>query len=320
MQALLFDRFGDAGVLRYATVPDPRPRQGHAIVRTAAIGLNFADIYRRNGNYHLAGEPPWVLGYEAAGTVESIDGHGFEVGSRVAFADCPHANAELASVPIDKLIALPDSITFETAAAALLQGLTAQYLTEDSHRVSSGESILVHAAAGGVGLLLVQYAKAAGAFVCGLVSSEEKRRAALDAGADRVLLYRQEWVSESRALTTGGAGFDAVFDSVGTTVAQSLDAARLRGTVVFFGMAAGDPAPVDPRRLMDESKTLTGGDLWNYLTSATERRSRAARLFASIHEGRLHPRIAASFPLAEGAAAHRFLESRRAIGKVLLVT
>jgi NADPH2:quinone reductase len=319
MKALLFDRFGDASVLRFGTLPDPEPRPGHAIVRTAAIGLNFADIYRRNGNYHLVGEPPWVLGYEAAGTVESIEGDGFAPGERVTFADCPRANAELVSVPIDRLIAVPETISFEIAAAVLLQGLTAQYLAEESHRVTSGEAVLVHAAAGGVGLLLVQYAKAAGGFVCGLVSSEEKRRAALEAGADHALIYGDDWVGESRALTPGGAGFDVVYDSVGTTLARSLDAARVRGTVVFFGMAAGDPVPVDPRRLMDESKTLTGGDLWNFLTSAAERRSRAARLFASIADGRIHPRIAATFPLAEGAAAHRFLESRGAIGKVLFV-
>ena len=319
MKALCFDHFGGPEVLRYATLPDPEPVAGHAIVRTAAIGLNFADVYRRKGNYHLAGAAPWVLGYEAAGTVVSIEGEGVAVGARVAFADSPHANAELVSVPIDKLIALPDSITFEIAAAVLIQGLTAQYLAEDSHRVVAAESVLVHAAAGGVGLLLVQYARAAGAFVAGLVSSEEKQLATLDAGADHALIYDDRWVSESRALTRDGLGFDVVYDSAGTTLGQSLDAARIRGQVVFFGMAAGDPTPVDPRRLMDESKTLTGGDLWNFLTSPAERRHRAARLFKAIGKGMLRARIAASFPLAKGADAHRFLESRRAIGKVLLL-
>ena len=319
MNALCFDHFGGPEVLRYATLPDPEPRAGHAIVSTAAIGLNFADVYRRKGNYHLAGAAPWVLGYEAAGTVVSSEGAGLEVGARVAFADSPHANAELVSVPVDKLLALPDSITFETAAAVLLQGLTAQYLVEDSHPVAAGEWVLVHAAAGGVGLLLVQYTKAAGAFVVGLVSSAEKQVAALDADADHALLYREDWVTASRALTRDGLGFDVVYDSVGTTLGQSLDAARIRGHVVFFGMAAGDPAPVDPRRLMDASKTLTGGDLWSYLTSHAERSRRAARLFEAIGKGVVRPRIAASFPLAEGAAAHRFLESRGAIGKVLLL-
>jgi NADPH2:quinone reductase len=311
MHALLFDRFGPADVLEYREIADLRRAPGHAIVRTRAIGLNFADIYRRNGNYHLSGTAPWILGYEAAGIVESIDGEGFAIGDRVAFADSPHANAELVSVPIEKLVPLPDDISFETAAALMLQGLTAQYLVGESHRVVAGERVLVHAAAGGVGLLLVQLAKAAGAIVTGLVSSEEKRAAALEAGAEEVLLTSDDWSSSAR--------FDVVYDSVGATLARSLDAVRVRGHVVFFGMAAGDPPLVDPRRLMDESKTLTGGDLWSYLTSAGERRTRAARLFEEVRAGGLTARIARTFALRDGAEAHRFLESRQAIGKVLLL-
>lgn len=311
MHALLFDRFGAADVLEFREIAGPRPAPGHAIVRTRAIGLNFADIYRRNGNYHLSGTSPWILGYEAAGVIESIDGEGFAIGDRVAFADSPQANAELVSVPIERLVPLPDDISFETAAALMLQGLTAQYLVRESHRVVAGERVLVHAAAGGVGLLLVQLAKAAGAIVTGLVSSEEKRVAALEAGADEVLLTGDDWSSAAR--------FDVVYDSVGATLTRSLDAVRVRGHVVFFGMAAGDPALVDPRRLMDESKTLTGGDLWSFLTSAEERRTRAARLFDDVRAGRLTPRIARTFALSDGAEAHRFLESRKAIGKVLLI-
>jgi len=301
MNALFFNRFGGPDVLQYGPLPDPEPRADHAIVRTKAIGLNFADVYRRNGNYHLAGSPPWILGYEAAGVIE-------ETGERVAFADSPYANAELVSVSLDKLVPLPDAISFEVAASVMLQGLTAQYLVEDSVRIGRGTSVLVHAAAGGVGLLLVQFAKAAGADVSGAVSSEEKARAALEAGADRIFIG-DEWTSEK---------FDVVYDSVGSTLARSLDATRVRGTVVFYGMAGGDPLPVDPRRLMDESKTVTGGDLWNYLTSAEERRSRAARMFAMLERGTLKPRIASTFALSDGAEAHRFLESRAAVGKGLL--
>lgn len=317
MHALLFDRFGSADVLEYRELPDPRPASGHAIVRTRAIGLNFADIYRRNGTYHLSGAAPWILGYEAAGIVESIAdddlavGDAFAVGDRVAFADSPHANAELVPVPVEKLVPLPDDVAFETAAALMLQGLTAQYLVRESHRVAAGERVLVHAAAGGVGLLLVQLAKSAGAIVTGLVSSEEKRAAARDAGADEVLLTSDDW--------SAGGRFDVVYDSVGSTLARSLDAVRVRGHVVFFGMAGGDPAPVNPRRLMDESKSLTGGDLWSFLTSAEERRARAALLFDDVRAGRLTPRIARTFALRDGAEAHRFLESRQAIGKVLLL-
>ena len=302
MKALLFDRFGGPEVLRYDEFPDPQPREGHAIVRTKAIGLNFADIYRRLGNYHLVGSPPWILGYEGAGVIEGT-------GQRVAFADSPHANAELVSVAESKLIPLPDDISFETAAAVLLQGLTAQYLIEDSYRVVSGTRALMHAASGGVGLMLVQLAKRAGAHVTALVSSEEKRVAAREVGADEVRLYGDsEW----------GNGYDVVYDSVGTTLGKSIDATRERGTIVFYGFSGGDPKAVDPRVLMDGSKTLTGGDLWSYLTSAEERRSRAARLFEAIRDG-VKVTIARTFALHDGAEAHRFLESRKAIGKVLLI-
>lgn len=200
MKALVFERFGGPEVLEIREVPDPEPRPGHAIVRLQAIGLNFADIYRRRGSYHLAGEPPWIAGYEGAGAVESVAGEGpFRPGDRVAFADSPFANAELASVPFDKLIPLPDEVTAETAAALLLQGLTAQYLTRDSHPLRPGESALVHAAAGGVGLLLVQIAKALGARVLGVTSSEAKARSVLEAGADAVALDSQDWVAAAAA-------------------------------------------------------------------------------------------------------------------------
>jgi NADPH2:quinone reductase len=318
MKALCFERFGGPEVLAVREVPDPAPRPDHAVVRMLAIGLNFADVYRRRGNYHLAGDPPWIAGYEGAGVVESIEGEGpFRAGDRVAFADSPFANAELVSVPFDKLIPLPDDIPAETAAALLLQGLTAQYLTRDSHPVRPGESALVHAAAGGVGLLLVQIARALGARVLGVTSSEEKARAVLEAGADAVALDSQDWVRAARDLAAGGV--DVAYDSVGTTLTRSFEAVRTGGHVVFYGMAGGDPPLVDPRMLMNTSKRLTGGDLWNVLRTAEDRRSRAAELFGWVREGRLKVQIAARFPLAEGAAAHAFLESRRSSGKILLI-
>lgn len=277
-------------------------------MRTRAIGLNFADVYRRRGNYHLAGNPPYVLGYEAAGVIED----GPDAGKRVAFADVPFANAELVAVPHDKLIPLPDSISFEIAAAVLLQGLTAQYLIHDSYAVKPGERAVVHAAAGGVGLLLVQLLKGAGAHVTALTSSEEKAAAAREAGADATVLYSKDWQTAVR-------GCDVVYDSVGSTLRDSLDAVRTGGAVVFYGMAGGDPAPVDPRPLMDGSKTLTGGDLWNVLASATERMRRARLLFEAVASGALRVRIDKTFPLSAGADAHRYLESRRSTGKILLV-
>jgi NADPH2:quinone reductase len=317
VKVLAFDRFGGPEVLALRDVPDPALQPGHAVVRLRAIGLNFADVYRRRGNYHLAGDPPWIAGYEGAGVVESAGEGPFRVGDRVGFADSPFANAELVPVPFDKLIPLPDDIPFETAAALLLQGLTAQYLTRDSHPLQRDESALVHAAAGGVGLLLVQIARAIGARVLGVTSSAAKAQAVLDAGADAVVLDSQDWVAAARALAPGGV--DVAYDSVGSTLTRSFEAVRTGGHVVFYGMAGGDPPLVDPRMLMDGSKRLTGGDLWNVLRTAEDRRSRAAELFGWVRSGSLKVQIAARFPLAEGAAAHALLESRRSSGKVLLI-
>jgi NADPH2:quinone reductase len=318
MHALIFDRFGGPEVLRWDTLPDPRAGAGQALVRTHAVGLNFADVYRRNGTYHLSGQAPWILGYEGAGVIEvaAAGDDALPVGTRVGFADMPHANAEYVVVDADKLLPLPDGIDFDTAAAVLLQGLTAQYLVTDSFHVRAGQTAVVHAAAGGVGLLLTQMLKARGARVIGIASSATKHEAALAAGADLAIGY-EGMVDRIRQLTDG-RGADVVYDSVGRTLGDSLAAARTGGSVVFYGMAAGDPDPVDPRLLMDRSLTLTGGDLWNVLTSGAARRERAAALFGEILGGRLLPRIAARFRLSDGARAHAFLESREAIGKVLL--
>lgn len=321
MKALCFEQFGGPEVLKIREIADPEPRPGHAIVRMEAIGLNFADVYRRKGNYHLQGEPPWIAGYEGAGTVESLgEGSGeatLRPGDRVAFADSPFANAELVSVPFEKLIPLPGDIPAEIAAALLLQGLTAQYLTRDSHRLQPGEWALVHAAAGGVGLLLVQIAKSLGARVLGLTSSADKAEGVLRAGADAAALYSEDWVARARELS--GEGVDVAYDSVGSSLTQSFEAVRTGGHVVFYGMAGGNPPLVDPRMLMDTSKSLTGGDLWNVLRTADDRRTRAAELFERVRNGTLHVHVAARYPLAEGAAAHAFLESRLSSGKVLLM-
>jgi NADPH2:quinone reductase len=322
VKALVFERFGGPDVLHLRDVPDPVPAAQQALVRTRAIGLNFADCYRRQGRYHLAGDPPWIAGYEAAGEIVSAPaGSGFAPGDRVAFADAPYANAELVAVDVDRLIPLPDDIGFDTAAALLLQGLTAQYLIRDSHPLRAGETALVHAAAGGVGQLLVQLCKAAGARVLALASSAEKCEVARAAGADDACGYDIDWVARAQAF--GGdatnSGVDVAFDSVGRTVHDSLRAVRNGGHVVFYGMAGGDPDPVDPRLLMDGSKSLTGGDLWNVLHTAEDRRSRSAALFAHVRSGALKVAIDARYALADGAAAHAHLESRRALGKVLLL-
>ena len=318
MRALVFEQFGGPEVLHLRELPDPVPAAGEVLVRTRAIGLNFADIYRRQGHYHLAGDPPWICGYEAAGDVVAAPaGSGFTPGDRVAFADSPYANAELVAVAADRLIPLPDGIDYETAAALLLQGLTAQYLVRDSHALRAGESVLVHAAAGGVGQLLVQLAVAAGARVLALASTVEKTAVAAAAGAHATATYADDWVAAAQAFGEGGV--DVAYDSVGRTVHDSLRAVRTGGRVVFYGMAGGNPVPVDPRVLMDGSKTLTGGDLWNVLRTASDRRERAAELFARVRAGSLKVAIDARYPLAEGAAAHAHLQSRRALGKVLLI-
>jgi NADPH2:quinone reductase len=311
MKALFFECFGGPDVLRYGELPDPVPKPGHAIVRTEAIGLNFADVYRRRGNYHLAGTPPYVAGYEAAGRIVASEGL-LAAGTRVAFADAPHANAELVSVPVDNLIPLPGDISFETAAAVLLQGLTAHYLVRDSYAVRAGDVAVVHAAAGGVGLLLTQMLVHAGARVIAFASTQEKCAAARAYGASEAYAYADGWPARAKDA-------DVVYDSVGSTLDVSIAAVRVRGTVVFYGFAGGDPKPVDPRALMDGSKRLVGGDLWNVLGSHQERVARANELFALVAAGALRVPIAARFALNEGVKAHEFLESRAAIGKVLLI-
>ncbi|MFC5469834.1 quinone oxidoreductase family protein [Cohnella suwonensis] len=328
MKALVFREFGGPEVLHISEIEDPAVSAGSVIVRTKAVGLNFADIYRRKDNYHLAGEAPWILGYEGAGIVESVGEGvaGIRVGDRVGFADAPHANAELVAVGADRVIPLPPDIPFELAASVLLQGLTAHYLVHDSYVVREGDDVLVHAAAGGVGQLLVQLCKSKGARVIGLTSSEDKKRVALNAGADEVLLYGDQnaeadasWPQAVRAWSSGGKGANVAYDSVGSTLMDSFNSVREKGTVVFYGMAGGDPPRIDPRMLMDSSLTLTGGDLWNHVTSREERTRRAGELFGDIAAGKLRVEAPTVFPLSEGADAHRLMESRRSTGKIILV-
>ncbi|MCH6268820.1 quinone oxidoreductase family protein [Neobacillus citreus] len=320
MKALVFNTFGGPEVLEYCEVKDPVIGPDEILVRMKAIGLNFADIYRRKGNYHLAGEPPYILGYEGAGIVEKVGAEvqGISSGDRIAFADVPYANAELVAVPYEKLIPLPESVSFKEAASILLQGLTAHYLTRDSYAVKNNDVVLVHAAAGGVGQLLVQIVKLLGGKVIGLTSSKEKVEAAKKVGADLVLQYTDDW-KQKVLEETNGKGVDVVYESIGSTLMDSFAVTRIGGTVVFYGMAGGDPAPVDPRMLMDTSKTLTGGDLWNVLTSREERVTRSKELFRWIEEGKVKVSEPTTFALRDGQEAHRFLESRKSTGKILLL-
>ncbi|MBA8878329.1 quinone oxidoreductase family protein [Phyllobacterium myrsinacearum] len=319
MFALTLEEFGGADALHWREIPDPRLEPGFALVRIKAAGLNFADIYRRKGNYHMDAIPPWVLGYEGAGEIVALAGdnlQGFRIGTRVGFADAPRANAEIVAIPLDKLIPLPDDIGFDVAASLLLQGLTAQYLVSDSYNIRGGEWALVHAAAGGVGLLLTQMLAARGAKVIALASSPEKRAAASAAGALHSICYEGDW--SAHVIELSGHGVDVVYESVGSTLPESLAATRTGGAIIFYGFAGGNPAPIDPRILMDRSLTITGGDLWNVLTGPEERRRRAATLFAMVQSEKIKTTIAARIPMQNGAEAHRLLESRGIIGKVIL--
>ncbi len=320
MKALVFEGFGGPEVLNYKEIDAPTIEPDDILLDMKAIGLNFADIYRRKGNYHLSGEPPYILGYEGAGVVEQVGSNvqGIKPGDRIGFADVPYSNAEYVAVPADKAIPIPESISFETAASVMLQGLTAHYLTKDSYAIKAGDIVLVHAAAGGVGQLLVQMVKLLGGSVIALTSTKEKAEAAEAAGADKTFLYSEDWKQQVLD-ATDDVGVDAVYESVGKTLMDSFAVTRTGGTVIFYGMAGGDPDPVDPRMLMDTSKTLTGGDLWNVLTSQEERLLRSKELFDWISEGNVKVAEPTTFSLEDGAEAHRYLESRKSTGKILLI-
>jgi NADPH2:quinone reductase len=318
MKALTFSTFGSSDVLQYIDIPDPIVKIDEILVEIRAIGLNFADVYRRKGNYHLKGNPPFIAGYEGAGVVVNANNHsGFKIGDRIAFADVPFSNAELVAVPVANAIPLPDAISFETAATILLQGLTAHYLATDSHKTQKGETVLIHASAGGVGQFLTQISKLLGATVIGLTSSVEKAEISLKNGADQVFLYSDDW--KKQVLSFRPNGVDAVYDSIGSTLSDSFEVTKECGQVVFFGMAGGDPDFINPRMLMDTSKTLTGGDLWSYLTSKEERIKRVHQLFEWISNKDITIAPPTIFKLSEGKIAHDFLESRKSTGKIILI-
>ncbi len=318
MKALTFSTFGSPDVLQYIDVVEPVLKKGELMVQMMAIGLNYADVYRRQGNYHLKGEPPFIAGYEGAGVVVNSNGvNEFKNGDRVCFADVPFANAELVAVPLSHIIPLPNSISFETAATVMLQGLTAQYLTNDSYVIKQNDTVLIHACAGGVGQLLVQICKMKKATVVGLTSSNEKALVAKQNGAEEVFLYSDDWVSKVKQFTFKGCS--VVYESVGTTLLESFVATKECGTVVFFGFSGGNPPVIDPRVLMDGSKTLVGGDLWSYLISKEDRIKRSNELFDWITTTKIKIHKPTIFALKDGKAAHEFIESRKSIGKIVLV-
>ena len=321
MKAIRIHETGGPEVLRLEEVPDPQPGPGDAVVRLEAIGLNFIEVYHRTGLYRSA--LPFTPGGEGAGRVVAVgqDVSGIKPGDRVASTSLRGSYAELAWAPIDKLVPVPDEVETSVAAAVLLQGLTAHYLATSTYPLAQGSWCLIHAAAGGVGLLLCQMAKARGARVIGTVSTEEKAALATQAGANHVVLYtRQDFVSEARRLT-GGQGVAVVYDSVGeSTFEGSLNSLAPRGMLVLFGQSSGPVPPVDPQVLNAKgSLYLTRPTLTHYTASRDELLTRAQDLFAWMEAGKLQVRIDRTYPLADAAAAHRALEGRETKGKVLLL-
>jgi NADPH2:quinone reductase len=320
MKAINIHQYGGPEVLKMEEVIIGKPGQGQVLVDLAAAGVNFIDIYQRRGTYPV--KLPYIPGLEGSGIVEAVgsDVKNFKPGDRVAYVHSPGSYAEKSLVKADSLIPLPQDISFEEGAAIPLQGMTAHYLLHEFHPVKAGENILIHASAGGMGLLLVQWAKHLGARVIGTTSSEEKAKIAKDAGADDIILYtKQDFVSEVKRLTNGH-GADFIIDGVGkTTFAGNLEAAALRGHIVIFGAASGPADPISPNSLMKHSLTISGGSLFNYLLSKEELIKRSSAVIEGVQKGWLKLRIDSTFPLDSAGEAHRVLEDRKTAGKVILV-
>jgi len=321
MKAIRIDGFGGPEVLRLADVPDPSPGPGQIAVRVEAAGLNFVDVYHRTGLY--PNPLPFVPGMEGAGVVAEV-GPGvaaWREGDRVAWTGFLGSYAGRVLLPADRAVAVPLGMSTDTAAALMLQGLTAHYLCTSTYPLKKGDTCLVHAAAGGVGLLLVQMAKRRGARVIGTVGTEAKAALAREAGADEVVLYTREDFLEAVKRLTGGRGVDVVYDSVGKATAEkSLDCLVPRGMMVFFGNASGPVPPIDPLVLSRKgSLFLTRPNLVHYIADRASLEARAADVLGDAAGGRLRVRIDRTYPLAEAAEAHRALEGRQTAGKVLLI-
>ncbi|MFC6094106.1 quinone oxidoreductase family protein [Saccharothrix lopnurensis] len=319
-KAVVVRATGGPEALEFAEVEARSPGAGELLVDVAAAGVNFIDCYHREGRYPLP--LPFVVGLEGAGRVSAVgpDVAGFAVGDRVAWSQAPGSYAEQVVVPAAGAVAVPEGVDDDTAGALLLQGLTAHYLVASTYPVREGDVVLVHAAAGGVGLLLVQLAKARGARVIGTVSTEAKEALAREAGADEVIRYdRVDFAPEVRRLTDG-AGVAAAYDGVGrTTFDGSLASLRPRGVLALFGASSGAVPPVDPQRLNQAGSVfLTRPSLGAHLATREELEWRAGELFAAVADGSLRVRVGGRYPLAEARRAHEDLEGRRTTGKLLL--
>ena len=321
MKAIRIHNHGGPEVLAYEDVPVPEPRAGEARVKIEASGVNFIDIYHRIGLYPM--NRPCILGSEGAGIVDALGEGVTEVkqGDRVAYAMIPGSYAEYAVVPAGKLVPVPDDIDAKSAAGIMLQGMTAHYLTHSTYPLQKDETALVHAAAGGVGLLLVQVAKMLGARVFGTVSTEAKADLVRKAGADEIILYTQaDFLAEAKRITNS-QGVHVVYDSVGaTTFEKSLDCLRPRGYLVLFGQSSGPVAAFDPAKLAAKgSLFLTRPSLAHYTLTRAELLRRATDLFDWMEAGKLKLRIEKSLPLQDASEAQQLLEKRRTTGKLILV-
>ncbi len=321
MKAVRVHAPGGPEVMKLEDVPDPKPGPGQAAVRIAAAGVNYIDIYFRSGQYKA--QLPLTLGLEGAGTVTAVDSGVTDIaaGDRVAWTGVPGSYAQVNVIPADRLVKLPDGVSFKDGAAAMLQGMTAHYLVATTYPLKAGDACLVHAAAGGVGLLLCQMAKMRGATVIGTVSTEEKARLAKAAGADHAILYtQQDFAAEVKRLTSG-AGVHVVYDGVGaTTFEKGFDCLRPRGMMALFGAASGPVPPFDLQVLNQKgSLFITRPSLFHYTATREELVDRAGDVLGWIRDGKLKLRIEYQFPLAEAAEAHRALAGRKTTGKILLL-
>jgi NADPH:quinone reductase len=321
MKAIQVKQVGGPEVMEVVDLPVPQPKANEAVVKLAVSGVNFIDVYFREGRYKAT--LPFVLGQEGAGVVTAVgaDANTVRAGDRVAWIGTQGAYAESVVVPADRLVPIPPAVSDQQAAAAMLQGTTAHYLSHDTYPLKQGETALIHAAAGGVGLLLVQMAHNIGARVIATVSTEEKAKLARGAGAHEVILYTQaDFEAETKRLT-GGKGVDVVYDSVGkTTFEKGLNVLRPRGMMVLFGGSSGAVPPFDPIILTQKgSLFLTRPSLGNYISTREELMARSGAVFGMMAAGKLKLRIDHTYPLAEAQQAHRDLEGRKTTGKLLLI-
>jgi NADPH2:quinone reductase len=321
MKAIRVQHIGGPEVMELVEVPTPQPKASEAVIKVNVAGVNSIDVQFRDGR--LRTPLPFIPGQEGAGVVTAVGSQAsvVKVGDRVAWSGTLGSYAEYVAAPEEHLVPVPVSISDEQATAAMMHGLTAHYLVNDAHKLKAGETALVHAAAGGVGQLVVQLAHAAGARVIGTVSSDEKGQLAREAGADEVIVFtKQDFETEVKRLTNG-KGVDVVYDGVGkATFEKNLNVMRLRGMLVLYGMSSGAVPPVDPAKLSEKgSLYMARTTLAHFTATREELLARTSALFGMIADGKLHMRIAKKYPLAEVAQAHRDLEGRALPGKLLLV-